>query len=48
MLIRYTNMLFFLVIAVYTVCSQKFKDETRELIESIRRQDRDADSGLSG
>lgn len=38
MLIRYTNMLFFLVIAVYVTCSHKFKVETDALIESIRQQ----------
>ncbi|MCR5302576.1 MAG: CPBP family intramembrane metalloprotease [Lachnospiraceae bacterium] len=40
MLIRYTNMLFFLAVAVYTSCSREFKDETRELIESISSPDR--------
>ena len=38
MLIRYTNMMFFLVIAVYVACSHKFKDETDSIIESIRQQ----------
>ncbi len=38
MLIRYTNMLFFLAIAVYAACSRGFKAETDALIESIRQQ----------
>ena len=38
MLMRYTNMLFFLVIAVYAACSHKFKVETDSIIESIRQQ----------
>ncbi len=38
MLIRYTNMLFFLAIAVYAACSRGFKAETDALIESIRLQ----------
>ena len=37
MLIRYTNMLFFLAIAVYATCSNEFKAETDALIESINK-----------
>jgi membrane protease YdiL (CAAX protease family) len=38
MLIRYTNMLFFLGVIIYAVCSKKFKTETSAVIENIRRQ----------
>ena len=41
MLIRYTNMLFFLVIAVYAACSDEFKRQTDVVIESIRQQEKD-------
>ena len=40
MLIRYTNMLFFLGVAVFAVCSKKFRAETVAVIESIRQQDK--------
>ena len=40
MLIRYTNMLFFLGVAVFAVCSKKFRAETAAVIESIRQQDK--------
>ena len=39
MLIRYTNMLFFLVIAVCASHSHEFKEETDALIESIKQQE---------
>ena len=38
MLIRYTNMLFFLVIAVYAACSREFKVEVDAVVESIRQR----------
>lgn len=34
--IRYTNMLFFAVIIVYTCCSRKFRDEVEEQISMIK------------
>ena len=37
MLIRYTNMLFFLGVIIYVVHSHKFKVETEAVIESIRQ-----------
>ena len=37
MLIRYTNMAFFLVVAVYAVFSRRFKAETAAVIDSIRQ-----------
>ena len=40
MLIRYTNMLFFLGVAVFAVCSKQFRAETASVIESIRQQDK--------
>ena len=39
MLIRYTNMLFFLGVIIYAVCSKKFKKETAEVIECLRQQE---------
>lgn len=41
MLIRYTNMLFFLGVIVYTVCSDKFKTEAATVIETIGQQEHD-------
>ena len=39
MLIRYTNMLFFLGVIIYAACSHKFKKETVEVIECLRQQE---------
>ena len=41
MLIRYTNMLFFLGVIIYTMRSEKFKKEVAEVIESIDQQERE-------
>lgn len=41
MLIRYTNMVFFLGVIIYVVTSRKFKDETAAVIETIRRQEQE-------
>ncbi len=38
MLIRYTNMFFFLLVILYAECSQNFKEETAKVIETIRQQ----------
>jgi hypothetical protein len=38
MLIRYTNMAFFLGVIVYVVCSRKFKAEIAEVIGHIQKQ----------
>ena len=34
--IRYTNMLFFAIIIVYSCCSRKFRDEVEEQISMIK------------
>ena len=39
MLIRYTNMVFFLGVIIYAACSHKFRAETAELISSIKQQE---------
>ena len=39
MLIRYTNMAFFLGVALYAAFSGRFKEETAAVIDSIRRQE---------
>ena len=39
MLIRYINMAFFFGVIIYTAFSRKFKDETSEVIEIIRKQE---------
>ena len=39
MLIRYTNMAFFLGVALYAAFSRRFKEETAAVIDSIRRQE---------
>ena len=36
MLIRYTNMVFFLIVIIYTACSRKFKAEAASVIENIQ------------
>lgn len=41
MLIRYTNMVFFLGVIIYVATSRKFKDETAAVIETIRRQEQE-------
>lgn len=41
MLIRYTNMVFFLGVIIYVVTSRKFKDDTAAVIETIRRQEQE-------
>jgi len=41
MLIRYTNMAFFLGVIIYVAASRKFKDETAAVIETIRRQEQE-------
>ena len=38
MLIRYTNMAFFLGVVVYAACSKKFRQEAQAVIDSIREQ----------
>ena len=37
MLIRYTNMVFFLIVIIYTACSRKFKAEAASVIENIQK-----------
>lgn len=37
MLIRYTNMVFFLIVIIYTACSKKFKAEAASVIENIQK-----------
>ena len=39
MLIRYTNMAFFLGVIVYAACSRKFREETADVISSIKIQE---------
>ena len=41
MLIRYTNMVFFLIVIIYTACSRKFKAEAASVIENIQNEERD-------
>ena len=41
MLIRYTNMLFFLGVIIYSMCSGKFKKEVTEVIETIHQQEQE-------
>ena len=41
MLIRYTNMAFFLGVVLYAVFSRRFKEETEAMTESIRRQEQE-------
>lgn len=41
MLIRYTNMVFFLGVIIYVVASRKFKSEAAAVIETIRRQEQE-------
>ena len=41
MLIRYTNMLFFLGVIIYVACSKKFKKETAKVIDIIRQQEQE-------
>ena len=41
MLIRYTNMLFFLGVIIYVACSHKFKKETAKVIDIIRQQEQE-------
>ena len=41
MLIRYTNMAFFLGVIIYTAFSRKFKAETQSVIEAIRKQEQE-------
>ena len=41
MLVRYTNMVFFLGVIVYAACSRKFKEEAQAVIESIRKQEQE-------
>lgn len=40
MLIRYTNMVFFLIVIIYTACSRKFKAEAASVIENIQNEER--------
>lgn len=42
MLIRYTNMAFFLGVIVYTALSRRFKEETSAVIGSIQKQEQEA------
>ena len=37
MLIRYTNMVFFLIVIIYTACSKNFKAEAASVIENIQK-----------
>ncbi len=39
MLIRYTNMAFFLGVIIYTACSRRFRTEVSSVIDGIRKQD---------
>ena len=39
MLVRYTNMVFFLGVIVYAAFSRKFKEEAQAVIESIGKQE---------
>ena len=41
MLIRYTNMLFFLGVIIYAACSHNFKKETAKVINIIRQQEQE-------
>ena len=41
MLIRYTNMAFFLSVIIYAVLSKRFKNETNAVIETIRKQEQE-------
>ena len=41
MIIRYTNMLFFLGVIIYAACSKKFKKETAKVIDIIRQQEQE-------
>ena len=41
MLIRYTNMAFFLGVIIYVAASRKFKSEAEDVIETIRRQEQE-------
>ena len=45
MLIRYTNMAFFLGVIIYTACSRKFKAEAASVIETIRMQEQEGIDG---
>jgi len=39
MLIRYTNMVFFLIVIIYTACSRKFKAEAASVIANIQNEE---------
>ena len=41
MLVRYTNMVFFLVVIVYAAFSRRFREEAAAVIESIRKKEQE-------